>query len=66
MEKISYLIKLNDIWVPNYLENMDFPRNSLHIGLILDLILLEDFDSDFLTCDEMSSQTHLSECTLTE
>ena len=46
---ITYFIELYDVGMSNNLENMDFSRYSLNVWLILDLVFLQNFDSNFLT-----------------
>ena len=41
-----YLIELNDVVVTDLLENLDLARDALHVLLVVDFLLLEDFDSD--------------------
>lgn len=38
---LNDLIELDDVWVPDELQDVDFSRHSLHITHILNLILLE-------------------------
>ena len=40
------LIELNDIWMPDFLENFYLSSNTFHILLIVDFVLLENLDSD--------------------
>ena len=39
-------IELDHIRVPDLLQNLDLPRDSLDVLLVVDLVLLEDFDSN--------------------
>ena len=43
---MTYLVELDDVGVTNFLEDFDFPSDSLNVLLIVDLLLLENFDSD--------------------
>ena len=45
-KKTTYFVELDDIRVTDNLENVDFPGDSLHVGLVLNLVLLEDLDGD--------------------
>lgn len=38
--RLDDLVKLNDIWVSNHFQNMDFPRHSLNVIYILNLVFL--------------------------
>ena len=62
----TYLIELNDIRVPDDLENVDLSSYTLDIGLVLDLVFLQDFDRHFLARDQVGSQPDLAESALTE
>ena len=52
--------------MPNDLEDVDLSCYSLHVGLILDLIFLQDFNSHLLTSDKVRTQSYFSECSLTK
>lgn len=41
--------------MPDNLENVDFSSNPLNVGLVFDLVLLQNFNGYFLTCDQMST-----------
>ena len=43
---------------------MDFPSNSFNVRLIFYFVLLKDFDSNFLSRDQMGAQSHFTKCTL--
>lgn len=53
--KGTYLVQLDDVRVANYLQNVDFPGDSLNVRLVLDLVLLQDLDGHLLTGDEMGT-----------
>ncbi len=48
--------------MPYKLENVNLARNSLYISHIYDSIFLEDFNSNFLACEDMRCQLNLPEC----
>jgi hypothetical protein len=50
--------------MPNYFQNVDFSRDSLNIRLIFDFIFFKNLDGNFFACNEMSSQTNFTKCTL--
>ena len=50
----------------NYLQNVYFSRHTLHIGLVLDLVLLQDLNSNFLSSEDVCAEANLSESTLPE
>jgi hypothetical protein len=52
---LNDLIELNDMLVPDQLQNVDLAGNPLHICNIDDPLLLEDLDSNFLTCEDVSA-----------
>lgn len=66
MKSITYFVKLDNVRVPNYLEDVDFPGDSLDIRLVFDLVFFKDFDSYFLTSDEVSTEPNFSECSLSK
>lgn len=41
------LVQLDDVGMPDELEDMDLPRDPLHIGYIDNFILLQDLDGHF-------------------
>lgn len=45
------LVELDYIGMPHNLQNVYFSCDSLHITLVLDLVFLKNFDSNFLPCD---------------
>ena len=60
----NYLRELNDIWVSYLLEDFDFPSDSLDIFLIVDLVLLQNFDCHFFTSESMLAKLDLSKGSL--
>ena len=62
----TYLVELNDIWMSDYFQNVDFTSDAIYIWLILYLVLFKDFDGYFFTSDQMSSQSDLAESALSE
>ena len=50
----------------HYLQYVDLSGDSLDIRIVLDFILLEDFDCHQLVCELMSAQPHFAESALTE
>ena len=42
----TYLVELNHVWVTDLLENFDLPCDSFNVLLIVDLLFLQNFDSD--------------------
>ena len=52
--------------MPNYLEDVDFPGDSLDIRLVFDLVFFKDFYSYFLTSDEVGTEPYFSECSLSK
>lgn len=61
---LNYFIELNHIGVSHYLQNVNLARHTLHIGLVLDLVLLEYFYGYFLACKDMCAQAHLAKSAL--
>lgn len=56
------LIQLNDIGMPNQLQNVDLSRYSFHIGYVYYPILLKDLDGHFLTRWNVGCQLYFAEC----
>ena len=57
----AYLVELDDVWMANFLKNIDLTRDSLHVSLILNPILLENLNGNLLACNRMRSNPHFSE-----
>lgn len=45
---LNNLEELNDVGVPDQLQDVDLSRNSLHVGLTCDFALLKDFNGHLL------------------
>lgn len=41
---LNDFIQLNNIWMPDFLEDFDFSRYPLYILLVMDLVFLKDFN----------------------
>ena len=39
----TYIVKLDNVRMPHFLENRDLSINSLQIGMVFNLLFLEDF-----------------------
>ena len=52
--------------MPDYFQDMDFPRYSLHVRLVLYLVFLQNFYSHLLSSDEVGAEAHLAKGTLSE
>jgi hypothetical protein len=52
--------------VSYYLEDVDLAGDALHVGLVLDLVLLEDLDGYLLPREDVSAQAYLAESALPE
>ena len=44
IDKSCYLVQLNDVAVSNLLQNCDFTIDALKIRMVLDFLLLQNFD----------------------
>jgi len=40
------LVELNDVWMPNFFQNFNLPRDALYVFFLFDAGLFKDFDSD--------------------
>lgn len=56
---LNYLVQLNDVWVPDLLQNVDFSSDPLDIGHVGDPTLLKHLHSHSLTSDRVDPQLHL-------
>ena len=66
MECNTYFVELDNIWVANDLENVDFSSNPLYIRLVFDFVLFQDLDGYFFTRNQMSSQSYFAEGSLSQ
>ena len=62
----NYFVQLNDIRVSDLLEDFDLPSDSLHVFLIVDFVLLEDFDCYFFASQSVLAQLDLSKGSFAE
>lgn len=60
---LNDFIELNDIWMPNFFKDLDFPSYSFNIFLIMDFILLENLDSN-LRCQNHRTYLFISQSVL--
>ena len=60
------LIQLNDVRMPDQLQNLNLPRNPLNIALIVDLVLLKDLDGHLLPSRDVDAQLHFPEGSLAQ
>ena len=59
-------IELNHIRVPDLLQDLDLPRDSLDVLLVVDLVFLEDFDGDLFSSESVLTELTLPEGTFAE
>ena len=52
--------------MPDYFKYVYLSSDSLHITLVLDFVLLQNFDGYFLSSENVSAKAHLAESPLTE
>ena len=45
----TYIVELHNVWMPDFLENRDLSIDPFQVCVVLDLLFLEDFDSDLAT-----------------
>ena len=43
---LVYLIELDDVWMSHFLKNLDLPGDTFYVLLVLDFILLKNFNSN--------------------
>jgi hypothetical protein len=61
-----YLVELDDVGVPQDLEDADLASHPLHVGLLHDLLLLEDLDGHLLLGRDVDAQLDLPEGSLAQ
>lgn len=54
-------VELDDVWMPYEFEDVHFPRDSLHVGHIHNLILFQNLDCNFLACWDVRGQFDFAE-----
>ena len=62
--RFNDFIKLHNMRVSHYLENVDLPSHALNIAYISDFVFFEDFDCHFLTGEGVRSNLYLSKGSL--
>ena len=55
------LVQLDDVGVADDLQNVDLSHDPRDVGLVLDLVLLEDLDRDLLLGQLVNALAHLAE-----
>ena len=63
---MTYFVKLDNIWVSNDLKNMNLSCHTFDIRLILDFILLQNLDGDFLSGNKMRAEAHFAKGALSK
>ena len=43
---MTYFVELDDVWVSDLLQDSYFTVDALEVGMVLDLVLLQDFDGN--------------------
>lgn len=64
--RLDNLVKLDDVRVTNYLQNVDLSGHPVNIRLVFNLVFLKNLNSYFFACDKMRAEAHLSERSLTK
>ena len=52
----NYLVQLNNIWMPDHLQDVNLSSYSFYIVYVDNFVFLQDFDCDFLTCEIVKTQ----------
>jgi len=50
---LDNLIQLDNVGVANLLQNLDFASDTLDVFLVIDFLLLQDFDCHLFTCQNV-------------
>lgn len=58
--RFNDLIQLNDVWVPDHLQDVDFTGNTLDIVHVLYFIFFENFHGDSLICQIVNAKLYFS------
>ena len=58
----TYLVKLDDIWMSDLLQYVDFASDSFHVALIFDPIFLKYFNGNLFSGYGVSADSHFSKC----
>ena len=64
--RFNNLVKLYHVGVPNDLQNVDLASDSLYVGLVFNLVFLQDLDRYLLARDQVSAEPDLSKSALSE
>ena len=64
--RLNYLVELYHVGVSDYFEDLNLPGHAFNIGLVLDLVFLENFDGYLFPSECMSSQSDFSESALAQ
>lgn len=59
-------VQLNDIGVADLLENFDLASDALNVFLVVDLVLLENFDGDLFASEGVLTELDLAESSFSE
>ena len=63
--RLYNLVELNNRWMSDYLQDVDFPCNSLYVVNILNLPLVKYFDGHLLPSVNMKTLLNLTKSALT-
>ena len=58
----TYLVKLYDVWMPYFFEDVDLSCHSLNISFVLYSILFQNLDCYFLSRYCVSSNPNFAKC----
>eukprot|EP00429_Kryptoperidinium_foliaceum_P018166 CAMPEP_0176041802 /NCGR_PEP_ID=MMETSP0120_2-20121206/20739_1 /TAXON_ID=160619 /ORGANISM="Kryptoperidinium foliaceum, Strain CCMP 1326" /LENGTH=312 /DNA_ID=CAMNT_0017375211 /DNA_START=436 /DNA_END=1371 /DNA_ORIENTATION=+ len=64
--RLNNLEQLDDVWMPDQLQDVDFARHPLDIGNLLDTVFLQDFDRDARSGEDVSAELNLAERALAD
>lgn len=51
---MTYFVELDDVWVSDFLQDSYFTVDALEVGMVLDLVLLQDFDGNLSSHEQTS------------
>ena len=61
---LDHLIQLDYLWMPHFLEDRNFPVDAFNVRMVLDFVLLKNFDGYLVTSQNMSSLLDLPKSAL--
>lgn len=58
---LNHLVKLDYVWMTNFLEDCNLSVDSVDVALVFDFVLLKDLDGNLVSSNDVRALLHLSE-----